>query len=141
MVAEEPGIGCCRCSKVCPTDATSARPLQIHNVLREACTGCSSCVEKCPTEALAMKPVPVTVQHWVMPCRWRHEESDDDPRTQSAGCRGHGAMGNGSLRSHHGLQQSDQETHGQHWGVHPADHKRPAADQPVHAVPRRSACI
>jgi electron transport complex protein RnfC len=24
---------------------------------------------------------------------------------------------------------------GKHWGVHPADHKRPAADQPVHAVP------
>lgn len=24
---------------------------------------------------------------------------------------------------------------GKHWGVHPADHKRPAADQTVHAVP------
>lgn len=67
MVAEELCIGCCRCSKVCPTDAIVGAAKQIHNVLREACTGCSSCVDKCPTEALAMRPVPVTVQHWVMP--------------------------------------------------------------------------
>ena len=66
-VAEELCIGCCRCSKVCPTDAILGAAKQIHNVLREACTGCSSCIEKCPTEALLMKPVPVTLQHWVMP--------------------------------------------------------------------------
>jgi Na+-translocating ferredoxin:NAD+ oxidoreductase RNF subunit RnfB len=45
MVAEELCIGCCRCSKVCPTDAIVGAAKQIHNVLREACTGCSSCVE------------------------------------------------------------------------------------------------
>lgn len=67
LVAEELCIGCCRCSKVCPTDAILGAARQIHNVLREACTGCGSCVEKCPTEALAMAPVPVTLQHWVMP--------------------------------------------------------------------------
>lgn len=67
IVAEELCIGCCRCSKVCPTDAIVGAARQIHNVLREACTGCESCVEKCPTEALVMKPVPVTLQHWVMP--------------------------------------------------------------------------
>lgn len=66
-VAEELCIGCCRCSKVCPTDAILGAAKQIHNVLREACTGCSNCIEKCPTEALLMKPVPVTLQHWVMP--------------------------------------------------------------------------
>jgi electron transport complex protein RnfB len=66
-VAEELCIGCCRCSKVCPTDAILGAAKQIHNVLREACTGCSSCIEKCPTEALVMQPVPVTLQHWVMP--------------------------------------------------------------------------
>lgn len=66
-VAEELCIGCCRCSKVCPTDAILGAAKQIHNVLREACTGCSSCVEKCPTEALTMAPVPVTLQHWVWP--------------------------------------------------------------------------
>jgi electron transport complex protein RnfB len=66
-VAEEICIGCCRCSKVCPTDAIIGAAKQIHNVLREACTGCGSCIDKCPTEALAMKPVPVTLQHWVMP--------------------------------------------------------------------------
>lgn len=66
-VAEEICIGCCRCSKVCPTDAILGAAKQIHNVLREACTGCGNCVDKCPTEALAMKPVPVALQHWVMP--------------------------------------------------------------------------
>jgi len=66
-VAEELCIGCCRCSRVCPTDAILGAAKQIHNVLREACTGCSSCIEKCPTEALAMRPVPVALQHWVMP--------------------------------------------------------------------------
>lgn len=66
-VAEEICIGCCRCSKVCPTDAIVGAAKQIHNILREACTGCGNCIEKCPTEALVMKPVPVTLQHWVMP--------------------------------------------------------------------------
>lgn len=66
-VAEELCIGCCRCSKVCPTDAIVGAAKQIHNVFRDACTGCSSCIEKCPTEALVMIPVPVTLQHWVMP--------------------------------------------------------------------------
>lgn len=67
VVAEELCIGCCRCSKVCPTDAIIGAAKQVHNVFREACTGCESCIEKCPTEALVMKPVPVTLQHWVMP--------------------------------------------------------------------------
>lgn len=67
MVAEELCIGCCRCSKVCPTDAIIGAAKQIHNVFREACTGCASCIDKCPTEALSMQPVPVTLQHWVMP--------------------------------------------------------------------------
>jgi len=66
-VAEELCIGCCRCSKVCPTDAILGAARQIHNVLREACTGCRICIDSCPTEALLMKPVPVTLQHWIMP--------------------------------------------------------------------------
>ena len=66
-VAEALCIGCCRCAKVCPTDAIIGAAKQIHNVMREACTGCSACVEKCPTEALVMRPVPVTLPHWVMP--------------------------------------------------------------------------
>ncbi|MFC5301602.1 RnfABCDGE type electron transport complex subunit B [Azospira restricta] len=66
-IAEELCIGCCRCSKVCPTDAVVGAAKQIHTVLREACTGCGSCVDKCPTEALLLQPVPPTLQHWVMP--------------------------------------------------------------------------
>lgn len=67
LVAEEICIGCCRCIKVCPTDAILGAPKQIHNVIREACTGCGNCIERCPTEAMSMQPVPVTLQHWVWP--------------------------------------------------------------------------
>ena len=67
VIKEEICIGCCRCLKVCPTDAMIGAPKQIHNVIREACTGCGKCVERCPTEAATMKPVPVTLQHWVWP--------------------------------------------------------------------------
>jgi len=67
LVTEEICIGCCRCAKVCPTDAIIGAAKQIHNVIREACTGCSSCVDICPTEALTMAPIPVTLQHWTWP--------------------------------------------------------------------------
>jgi electron transport complex protein RnfB len=67
IVAEDICIGCCRCSKVCPTDAIVGAAKQIHNVIREACTGCGNCIDRCPTEALLLQPVPVTVQHWVWP--------------------------------------------------------------------------
>lgn len=67
IVNEEICIGCCRCLKVCPTDAIVGAAKQIHNVLREACTGCEACVDRCPTEALVMQEVPVTLQHWVWP--------------------------------------------------------------------------
>lgn len=66
-VTEELCIGCCRCTKQCPTDAIIGAAKQIHNVIREACTGCSACVSVCPTEALAMVPVPVSLQHWTWP--------------------------------------------------------------------------
>lgn len=67
LVAEDLCIGCCRCLKVCPTDAILGAPKQIHNVLREACTGCGNCVDRCPTEAVSMQPVVVTLPHWVWP--------------------------------------------------------------------------
>lgn len=67
VVSEEICIGCCRCLKVCPTDAIVGAAKQIHNVLREACTGCEACIDRCPTEAMSMQPVPVTLQHWVWP--------------------------------------------------------------------------
>ena len=67
VIKEEICIGCCRCLKVCPTDAMIGAPKQIHSVIREACTGCGKCVERCPTEAAIMQPIPVTLQHWVWP--------------------------------------------------------------------------
>lgn len=67
QIAEELCIGCCRCLKVCPTDAIVGAAKQIHGVIRETCTGCGNCVDRCPTEALLMKPVAVTLQQWVWP--------------------------------------------------------------------------
>jgi electron transport complex protein RnfB len=67
FVAEDICTGCCRCSKVCPTDAIIGAAKQIHNVIREACTGCGACVDRCPTEAMGMVPVPVTLPHWIWP--------------------------------------------------------------------------
>jgi electron transport complex protein RnfB len=67
QISEDICIGCCRCLKVCPTDAMIGAAKQIHSVIREACTGCGNCVESCPTEAVTMKPVAVTLQHWVWP--------------------------------------------------------------------------
>ncbi|MQY52161.1 RnfABCDGE type electron transport complex subunit B [Rhodocyclus tenuis] len=67
QVSEDICIGCCRCIKVCPTDAVIGAPKQIHNVIRDACTGCGACIERCPTEAMALVPVPVTLQHWIWP--------------------------------------------------------------------------
>lgn len=67
VIKEEICIGCCRCLKICPTDAMIGAPKQIHAVIREACTGCGKCVERCPTEAAIMQPIPVTLQHWVWP--------------------------------------------------------------------------
>jgi len=66
-VSEDICIGCCRCIKVCPTDAILGAAKQIHSVIREACTGCGNCIDRCPTEAMLMHPVPVTLQHWVWP--------------------------------------------------------------------------
>lgn len=66
-VAEEICIGCCRCSKACPTDAIVGSTKQIHSVLRDACTGCGACIERCPTEAMSLQPVRVSLPDWVWP--------------------------------------------------------------------------
>ena len=67
QVSEDICIGCCRCLKVCPTDAIVGAAKQIHNVIREACTGCGACIDRCPTGAMTLVPVPATLQHWIWP--------------------------------------------------------------------------
>jgi electron transport complex protein RnfB len=67
QVSEEICTGCCRCLKVCPTDAIIGAAKQIHNVIREACTGCGHCIDRCPTQAMTLYSAPVTLQHWVWP--------------------------------------------------------------------------
>ena len=116
-VAEDICIGCCRCTKVCPTDAILGAAKQIHNVIREACTGCGKCIERCPTEAMAMRPLPVTLQHWI----WPKPPEGAAP----APARGQ-AMG---------FIERIFRSAAPAWGVHPDDRKRPAADVPLRSLP------
>lgn len=60
-------IGCCRCYKVCPTDALVGAPKQIHAVVADACIACGKCVDVCPTECLKMHPVKTTLRNWRWP--------------------------------------------------------------------------
>lgn len=60
-------IGCCRCFKVCPTDALVGAPKQIHAVVADACIACGKCVDVCPTECLQMHPVKTTLRNWRWP--------------------------------------------------------------------------
>lgn len=60
-------IGCCRCYKVCPTDALVGAPKQIHAVIADACIACGKCVDVCPTECLRMHPVKTTLRNWRWP--------------------------------------------------------------------------
>jgi electron transport complex protein RnfB len=66
-VEESLCIGCCKCLKVCATDAVVGAAKQIHNVLGEACTGCGECIDACPTEAVRLVPVVAGLPHWVWP--------------------------------------------------------------------------
>ena len=60
-------IGCCRCYKVCPTDALVGATKQIHAVVADACIACAKCVEVCPTECLKLHPIGTTLKTWRWP--------------------------------------------------------------------------
>ncbi len=72
-VSEATCTGCCRCFKVCPTDAIVGAPKQIHAVVADACIACNKCVEVCPTECLQLHPVEVTLKNW----HWQKPESTE----------------------------------------------------------------
>lgn len=60
-------IGCCRCYKVCPTDALVGASKMIHVVVADACIACGKCVDVCPTECLKLHPVRPTLKTWRWP--------------------------------------------------------------------------
>ena len=60
-------IGCCRCYKVCPTDALVGAPKMIHAVVADACIACGKCVDVCPTECVKLYPVKTTLRNWRWP--------------------------------------------------------------------------
>jgi len=59
--------GCCRCYRVCPTDAIMGANKQIHVVFAEACTGCNKCVDACPEDCISMQPEQETLDNWHWP--------------------------------------------------------------------------
>jgi len=59
--------GCCRCYRVCPTDAILGANKQIHAVFADACTGCKKCVEACPEDCISMQPERETLDNWHWP--------------------------------------------------------------------------
>ena len=67
-VAEEICIGCCRCSKVCPTDAIVGAAKQMHTVVETLCTGCELCVKPCPVECIVMEPIAENLDNW----KWKY---------------------------------------------------------------------
>ncbi|KEA62978.1 Electron transport complex protein RnfB [Marinobacterium lacunae] len=59
--------GCCRCYRVCPTDAILGANKQIHAVFADACTGCEKCLDACPEDCIAMRPEQETLDTWHWP--------------------------------------------------------------------------
>ena len=68
LVAEEICIGCCKCVKVCPTDAIVGAAKQMHTVVASQCTGCELCLPPCPVDCIAMVPIGESVATW----KWKY---------------------------------------------------------------------
>lgn len=45
-------VGCTLCKKVCPVDAITGAPKQVHNINTEQCIKCGECLKKCPVKAI-----------------------------------------------------------------------------------------
>lgn len=59
--------GCCRCYRVCPTDAIIGANKQLHYIFEDACTGCGKCVTACPEDCIALHPEEETLDNWHWP--------------------------------------------------------------------------
>jgi electron transport complex protein RnfB len=59
--------GCCRCYRVCPTDAIIGANKQLHYIFEDACTGCGKCVTACPENCIALHPEEETLDNWHWP--------------------------------------------------------------------------
>ena len=57
-ILEEKCTGCHICFKVCPVDAISGDPKQIHRINQDLCIKCGMCLEKCPPKFNAIEVYP-----------------------------------------------------------------------------------
>ncbi len=46
-------VGCTACARVCPVDAISGSPQEVHEIDPEICTRCGSCLEVCRFDAIS----------------------------------------------------------------------------------------
>ncbi|MBV1788505.1 RnfABCDGE type electron transport complex subunit B [Marinobacterium sp. D7] len=67
VIEESLCTGCCRCYRVCPTDAILGSTKQIHAVFADACTGCEKCADACPENCISMRPEQQTLDTWHWP--------------------------------------------------------------------------
>ncbi len=53
-IIENKCTGCTRCVKVCPVNAISGKPKEVHKINQELCIKCGACIEECPTKFSAI---------------------------------------------------------------------------------------
>jgi NADH-quinone oxidoreductase subunit F len=59
-VIEEKCNGCGKCLRVCPSEAVTGKPKQLHQIDQQKCISCGACFEECvPMQAIAFDPKPI----------------------------------------------------------------------------------
>ena len=57
-IIEDKCTGCHACYSVCPVNAISGNPKDIHNIDQDTCVKCGLCFEKCPDKFSAIEVHP-----------------------------------------------------------------------------------
>ncbi len=53
VIDENKCVGCTACARVCPVDAISGSPREVHEIDPEICTRCGSCLDVCRFDAIS----------------------------------------------------------------------------------------
>ncbi len=57
-IIEDKCTGCHACFSVCPTNAISGNPKEVHTICQDSCIACGLCFEKCPDKFNAIEVYP-----------------------------------------------------------------------------------